>query len=97
MNRTFPGWELTISDFCGGACTADFGAGVLIAKSYTAMHVGTPTPIIQAATFNPAFAGLAINSAKAIILMKGISEGLIDAVSGSSSIGAITYGGNYSE
>ena len=95
LHPAFPGSELSTNDFCGGTFSANLEGGLLIAKGYTAMHVGIPVQMILASSFNPALAGLAANSAKAIILMKGISEGLVDGISLSSSIGAISYDGDY--
>lgn len=97
MHPSFKGGELKTSDFCGGAFTADFSFGLLIAKGCTATHVGVPMPMMLAAPFNPAFATLAANSAKAVILMKGVSEGLIDGHSLSSSMGTISFDGDYTE
>ncbi|KDR37022.1 hypothetical protein BG57_09865 [Caballeronia grimmiae] len=95
MNQTFQREELTLQDFLGGAFIGDFGGGVFVAKNYTAMHVGIPKPLMLASYMNPVFLSLAMNAAKAIILMKGVSEGLIDGVGLTSSVGSLEYKGTY--
>jgi hypothetical protein len=96
MNQTFHGRELTLQDFSGGVFVEDAGGGVLIARHYTLMHVGVPNALMLASFANPAFLAVALNAAKAIIIMEGVSEGLIDGAGITSSIGMLTYEGRYS-
>ncbi|MDR5783385.1 hypothetical protein QCE63_28640 [Caballeronia sp. LZ065] len=80
MNQNFHGRELKLDDFTGGAFVQDFGGGVLIAESYTILHVGVPQALMLASFTNPVFPSLSMNAARAIILIKGVSEGLIDGI-----------------
>ncbi len=62
---------------------------MLIAKNYTIMHVGIPKALMLASFTNPAFLGAATNAAKAIIVMKGVSEGLTDGLALTSAVGLL--------
>jgi hypothetical protein len=97
LNRSFHGGDLRIDDFAGGALIAEFCGGVLIAKSFTYMLVGIPPAVLSSAAFHPAFVRLATYSARALVRIKGISEGLIDGFNGTSSIGLLSYEGIYSK
>ncbi|MDR5762568.1 hypothetical protein [Caballeronia sp. LZ035] len=91
-NDSFQGEELSATDFRGGAFIAELGGGLLIAKAYTVMHMGIPEALMLACAACPALVGMAARNAKAMIVMKGISEGLIDGVGLSSSIGFVSHG-----
>lgn len=95
MNQNFNGRELTLEDFTGGAFVQDFGGGVLVAENYTILHVDIPQALMLASFTNPIFLSLSMNIAKAIILMKGVSEGLIDGVGVTSAVGLLNYQGQY--
>ncbi|MDR5838846.1 hypothetical protein [Caballeronia sp. LZ034LL] len=92
MNYSFQGDELSAADFGGGAFIAEMGGGMLIAKAYTIMHMGIPEALMLACAASPALIGMAARNARAMIVMKGISEGLIDGLGLSSSIGFVSHG-----
>ena len=95
INHTFTGNELKESDFEGGACSIEMGGGVLVAGSITAMYVGIPVQLMMAAIANPMFSRLALNAAKAVVILLGVSEGLMDGIGATASVGALTYRGDY--
>jgi hypothetical protein len=96
MTPAFLGSELKPNDFVGATNQLDAGAGLLVAYGFTFVFSGIPQSLMLGAIANPAFMHGALNSAKALIVMRGMSEGLIDGGSFSSSVGMLTYQGTYS-
>lgn len=97
MTPTFHGDELSKDDFAGAANAIEGSGGLLVAYGYSFLFSGMPQAVLLAGLTNPAFIGIALRSAKCLIIIRGISECLIDGLSVSSSFGALSYGGEYLE
>ncbi|MDR5838560.1 hypothetical protein [Caballeronia sp. LZ034LL] len=97
MTPTFQGDELSTDDFSGAANSIEGGGGLLVAYGYTFLFTGMPQAVLLAGLSNPAFLGIALRTAKGLIIIRGISEGLIDGLGVTSSFGALSYGGEYVE
>ena len=95
MTPSFHGQELSVSDLCGATNTIDVTGGFLIARGKMWLYAGIQPALMLAGIVNPAFMGLALNTAKARIEMRGISEGLIDGIAATSSIGVLEHKGRY--
>jgi hypothetical protein len=88
--------ELTPHDFEGITLYADASAGFLIAEGLTGLIVGLSEKAFIPLIFSPALFSHAISaSAKALVLLQGQSEGLIDGAGVGLMIGQLTYVGPY--
>jgi hypothetical protein len=89
--------ELTINDFCGATNSFDGAAGLLVGYGVSLLFVGIPQVMMMAGILNAAFIGIATRQAKALIIMRGITEGLIDGLSVFSTFGGLSYAGQYTD
>lgn len=92
-----PGHDLKPTDFEGGTLYIEGGLGYLsvggIAGSI--MLVGIDPVMLQLSIVHLSFQQLAFRSAKAIVMIAGLSEGLQDSLGFNAMIGTINYQGAY--
>jgi hypothetical protein len=82
--------ELVPSDFLGLTIYVDFSAGLLVTHGRTGMLVGLDQRILIPWLFNPAlFSSAILGTAKALIGMSGIGEGMVDGIGASLMLGRI--------
>ncbi|GGD91770.1 hypothetical protein [Caballeronia grimmiae] len=90
--------ELIANDFTGGVIYAEVSAGALFAVGGSCLFVGIDQKVMMLATLNPGlFARFLLRNAKAMIVVVGDSEGLIDGIGGGAMLGAMTYEGPFKE
>ncbi|SAK54368.1 hypothetical protein AWB80_01978 [Caballeronia pedi] len=86
--------ELKPSDFAGMTIYVDAGAGLLVAESFSGFIAGIDQRAMIPWMFNPGLFANAIGaSARALVGLRGMSEGLIDGVGLGFMLGSITYTG----
>ncbi len=90
--------ELEPSDFVGLTLSLDFSGGVLVAGGITSYLAGLHQLMVTAWLFNPGlFANALFRSAKALVVMVGVSEGLVDGINATPMMGSISQQGPYIE
>jgi len=88
--------ELTRTDYTGLTLSLEFGGGVLVAGSFTLFLTGLKQGVVVAWLFNPGlFTNVLFQSATALVVFAGVSEGLVDAIGVSPMLGSISYDGPY--
>ncbi|WP_159834188.1 hypothetical protein [Burkholderia sp. 8Y] len=88
--------ELEATDFVGLTLCLDAGGGVLVAGGLTLFVTGLTQWMIVGWLFNPVlFTNVLFSTASALVLMAGVSEGLVDGINATPMIGSISYEGPY--
>ncbi|WP_250517419.1 hypothetical protein [Caballeronia sp. INDeC2] len=86
--------ELEPGDFVGLTLSLEASIGVLVAGGATVFLTGLQQSMVVAWLFNPGlFTNLLFSSATALVIVLGMSEGLIDGLGVSPMLGSISYDG----
>lgn len=76
----------------------DASAGLLVTENISGFIAGIDQRAMIPWMFNPGLFASALGaSAKAFVLLRGMGEGLVDAIGGGVMLGSINYKGPYTE
>ncbi|BBU31281.1 hypothetical protein BTHE68_50150 [Burkholderia sp. THE68] len=90
--------ELKPEDFAGMTIYVDASAGLLVTENISGFIAGIDQRAMIPWMFNPGLFASALGaSAKAFVLLRGMGEGLVDAIGGGVMLGSINYKGPYTE
>lgn len=95
MTDAIPRKDLRPEDFEGGTLYLEGGLGYLLGIGGSILLAGIDPRMLQLSIVHPSFLSLAFKSAKALVSIAGVNEGLQDNIGLSAMIGAITYRGVY--